>query len=161
MKLTEPQALNRAASYCSKAERCEYDVRRKLLSWELTDDAIARILKRLKDERFLDDERFCKSFVNDKVRFNKWGRTKIIYELRKRSIPEAIYLPILDELSGDEFEKQLLHILTVKARSVKAKNDYDKKTKLIRFAISRGFSMDMAIKGVNRIMGGNYEEYTP
>mgnify|MGYP003623756234 CR=1 FL=1 len=158
MKLTEPQALNRAAAYCSKAERCEYDVRKKLISWELPDDAVSRIIKRLKDERFLSDERFSRSFINDKMRFNKWGRTKIIYELSKRNISESVYLPILDEVSGNEFEEQLMHILRVKARTVKGKNEYDKKTKLIRFAVGRGFSLDMSIKGVNKIMGGDYEE---
>lgn len=161
MKLTEPQALNRAASYCSRAERCEYDVRRKLISWELPEDAVLRILKRLKDEKFLSNERFSRSFINDKMKFNKWGRTKIVYELRKRNIAESVYLPILDELSTNEFEEQLMHILTVKARTVKGKNEYDKKTKLIRFAVGRGFSLDMAIKGVNKIMGGDYEEDIP
>ena len=157
MKLTEPQALNRAASYCSRAERCEWDVRKKLAAWEVDDEAANRIVKRLRDERFVSDERFCRSFVNDKLRFNKWGRTKIVYELRKRKISEALYQPILDELSGNEFEEQLMHILSVKIRTVKGKDDYDRKTKLIRFALSRGFAMDMAVKCVNKIMGGGYE----
>lgn len=161
MKLSEPQALNRAAAYCSKAERCEFDVRKKLVAWEIADEGIERIMKRLKDERFLSNERFCRSFINDKVRFNKWGRAKIVFELKKRKISELDYLPFLEELSSDEFEKQLLHILIIKARSIKAKDDYDKKTKLIRFALSRGFSMDLAIKCVNKIMGGDYEEYLP
>lgn len=160
MKLSEPRALNRIASYCSRAETCEHDVRKKLVSWELEDEAIARIIKRLKDERFLSDERFCRSFINDKLRFNKWGKTKIVFELRKRNISELMYKPILDELGNDDFEQQLLHILKVKVKSVKGKDDYDKKTKLIRFALGRGFSMDLVVKSVNKIMGGDYEEYS-
>lgn len=161
MKLSEPQALNRIAAYCSRAERCEYDVRKKLVSWELNEEEVKRIIDRLKKERFLDDSRFCRSFVNDKLKFNKWGKTKIIYELRKRRIPETIYSPILSELSGDEFEKQLIHILSIKAKTVKGKNEYDRKTKLIRFALGRGFPMDLAIKCVNKLIGGDYEEYIP
>lgn len=159
MKLTEPQALNRVAAYCSRAERSEFAVRKKLIAWELPEDAIKRIIDRLKKEKYLDDTRFARSFINDKLNFNKWGRTKIIYELKKRNIPESVYTPILEELSGDEFEKQLMHILSVKIKSVKGKNDYDKKTKLIRFAMGRGFTMDLVIKYVNRLMGGDYEEY--
>ena len=161
MKLTEPQALNRAAAYCSRAERSEFAVRKKLAAWELTEDAVKRIIDRLKKEKYLDDTRFTRSFINDKLNFNKWGRTKIIYELKKRSIPESVYRPILDGFSGDEFEKQLIHILSVKIKSVKGKNDYDKKTKLIRFALGRGFTMDLVIKCVDRLMGGDYEEYIP
>lgn len=159
MKLTEPQALNRAAAYCSKAERCEWDVRKKLLAWELENDAVKRILDRLKKERYLDNARFSRSFINDKLKFNKWGKAKIIFELKKRQIPESIYNPILDEFSGDEFEEQLMHILSVKIKSVKAKNDYEKKSKLIRFALGRGFSMDLAIRCVNKLLGGDYEEH--
>lgn len=158
MKLTEPQALNRAAAYCSKAERCEWDVRKKLLTWELDTDAVKRILDRLKKERYLDNARFSRSFINDKLKFNKWGKTKIIFELKKRQISESIYNPLLDELSGDEFEEQLMHILSVKIKSVKAKNDYEKKTKLIRFALGRGFPIDLAIRCVNKLLGGDYEE---
>jgi len=158
MKLSEPRALNRIANYCSRSERCEYDVRRKLAVWELPDEAIKRIIDRLKKERYLDDSRYAKSFINDKLKFNKWGKTKIIFELRKRNIPESVYNPVFEELTGSEFEEQLIHILSIKAKSVKGKNDYDKKTKLIRFAIGRGFSMDSVIKCVNKLMGGDYED---
>lgn len=161
MKLTESQALNRVATYCSRAERSEFAVRKKLVAWEVPEDAIKRIIDRLRKEKYLDDNRFARSFINDKLNFNKWGRTKIIYELKKRNISESVYNPILDELSGDEFEKQLMHILSVKSKSVKGKNDYDKKTKLIRFALGRGFTMDLVIKCVNKLMGSDDEEYIP
>ncbi|MDR1881555.1 MAG: RecX family transcriptional regulator [Prevotella sp.] len=158
MKLSESQALARVAAYCSKAERCELDARKKLVAWELPDEAVKRILDRLKKEGFLDETRFARSFINDKLKLNKWGKTKIVYELKKRSIPESIYFPVLEEL-GDEFEEQLIRILTVKAKSVKAETEYGKKTKLIRFALGRGFSMDLAIRCVNKLLGGNYEEF--
>jgi len=158
MKLTEPRALNRIASYCSKAERCEFDVRRKLISWELTEEEISRIVKRLKDEKFLSNERFCKSFINDKMRFNKWGKTKIIFELKKRQIPESVYRPILDNFEDEDFDSQLEKILVTKMKSVKAKDDYDKRNKLIRFALGRGFSMDATIKCVNKLLNSSYED---
>jgi len=161
MDLTEPQALNRIADYCSRAERCEFDVRKKLVSWGIAEDAIKRITDKLKKERYLDDSRYARSFINDKLKFNKWGKTKIIFELRKRNIPKSIYNPVFEELSTDEFEEQLIHILSVKAKNVKAKTDYEKKTKLIRFAVGRGFSINSAIKCINKLMGGDYEEFIP
>lgn len=158
MKLTEQNALYRAAAYCSKAERCEYDVRKKLINWELSEEEQNRVLKRLKDEKYLDNKRFCRSFIRDKVKHNKWGEKKIIFELRKKMISEKDYVPFLEELSKDDFEEQLIHILKVKNRSVKAKDDYDRKTKLIRFALGRGFSMDLVLKCVDNLLGGTYEE---
>lgn len=158
MKLTEPIALNRIAAYCSKAERCEWDVRRKLQAWELSDDEVNRIVKRLKDERFLSEERFCRSFINDKIRFNKWGKTKIVFELRKRNTPQSVFQPILDEFEDESFDEQLEKILRSKMRTVKGKDDYDRRNKLIRFALGRGFSMDASVKMVNKLLKGNYED---
>lgn len=158
MKLTEQNALYRAASYCSKAERCEYDVRKKLIAWEQSDEEQTRIIKRLKSEKYLDNSRYCRSFINDKVKYNKWGEKKIIFELRKRMISENDYRPYLEELTKDDYEEQLVHILKVKNRTTKAKDDYDRKTKLIRFALSRGFSMDLAIKCADNLLDGKYDE---
>lgn len=159
MKVTEPQALKRMAAYCSRAERSEYDVQKKLVALELDEEEIKRIINRLRKEKFVDNERFARSFINDKIRFNKWGETKIRYELRKRNIPEAIFNPILKELSNEAFEPQLLHILKVKANTIKVKSDYDKRNKLIRFALGRGFPIEMVIKSVNKLMGNDGEEY--
>lgn len=158
MKLTEQNALYRAAAYCSKAERCEYDVRKKLVAWEQTEEEQNRIIKRLKTEKYLDHSRYCRSFINDKVKYNKWGEKKIIFELRKRMISEQDYAPFLEELTTDDFEEQLIHILKVKNRTTKAKDDYDRKTKLIRFALGRGFSMDLVIKCAENLLAGKYDE---
>lgn len=161
MKLTEPRALNRIASYCSRAERCEFDVRKKLISWELTEEEIGRIVKRLKDEKFLNNERFCRSFVNDKLRFNKWGKKKIIFELKKLRIAESIYIPIINSIDDENFDVQLEDIIKTKLKSVKSKDNYDKRNKLIRFALGRGFSMDATIKCVNKLLDNNYDEDYP
>ncbi len=157
-KLTEAQALKRLAAYCSKAERCSYDVRRKLIALNLENEVISRIIDRLIKEKFLDEKRFCRSFINDKMRFNKWGETKINYELRKRNIAENVYLPILKDLSGDGFEEQLINLLKAKITTIKAKTEYDRRNKLIRFALGRGFKMDMTVRCVNKLLGNVPEE---
>lgn len=53
-------------------------------------DASERIIARLLKERFIDESRYTRFFVNDKLRFNKWGRVKIGYELYKKNIPSPI-----------------------------------------------------------------------
>lgn len=158
MKLSEEKALFRAAAYCSKAERCEFDVRRKLVGWELTDEEQDRILKRLKEEKYIDNSRYARSFINDKIKYNKWGVNKIVFELKKKRVEEKYYSQILNDLSKEEFEPQLISILKTKNRSVKAKDIYDRKNKLIRFALGRGFSMDLVVKCVEGLISGEYDE---
>lgn len=161
MKLTEAQALHRIAGYCSKAERAEWDVRRKLETWEVESDAILKIVERLKREKYLDEARFCRSFVRDKARFNKWGRNKIVFELKKKRIEESKIQTALSEFleEGDNpFETHLMQILETKAKSVKAKDIYDKRNKLLRFALGRGFTMEQALKCVNKLLNTSSDE---
>ena len=75
--MTEEEALNRVAAYCSAAEHCRAEVSDKLQKWGIAYDAIERILARLEAEKYIDDERYCRAFIGDKFRFAKWGKMKI------------------------------------------------------------------------------------
>lgn len=151
--MTENQAMTRIASYCSKTERCTSEVRKKLLAWELENEIVEKIIATLTKEKFLDDERYCRSFVRDKQRFNKWGKNKIIFELRKKQIPELLINPILaEEIEESDFEDSLLKILVTKNRSVKADSDYERYAKLFRFASGRGFTPDQIKKCLNKLL---------
>ena len=88
-EITEPEMLHRAAAYCSTAERCIQDVQKKIDAAGLPPDASERIIARLLKERFIDESRYTRFFVNDKLRFNKWGRVKIATSfIRKTSPPD-------------------------------------------------------------------------
>ena len=76
--ITEDEALNRVAAYCSAAEHCRAEVSEKLQKWGIAYEAIERILARLEAEKYIDDERYCRAFINDKYRFAKWGKMKSI-----------------------------------------------------------------------------------
>lgn len=158
-KISEEQALFRLAAYCSKAERAESDVRKKLLLWEFDEEVQNRVLKHLKQENYLSEIRFCKSFVNDKMRFNKWGRNKIIFELKKKRIPDSLINQTFENLEVDNFDETLNYILTNKQKTVKGKDEYDKRNKLIRFGLSRGYTMDQVIKCVNKLTGTSDDDF--
>ena len=87
---TEAELLHLCAAYCSAAERCIHDVKKKLDAADASPEVKERIIRRLVEEKFIDETRFCRSFVNDKLRFNKWGRIKIDFELRNRGISPAL-----------------------------------------------------------------------
>jgi len=159
MKYSENQALSKLAAYCSKAERAESDVRRKLINWEIEQDAADRIIARLKKENFLNEERYCRSFIKDKLQFNKWGKTKIIFELKKKQISKSVINSCFEEIDNDDFKAPLSKLLTTKAKSVKASNDYEKKIKLIRFGLGRGYSLEQVQKCLSEILNMDDDEY--
>ena len=140
--ITYEQALHRMAAYCSRAERCTHDIRQKLIRWELPTDQQNKIVQRLQQEKFLDESRFCHAFANDKSKYNQWGSYKIKYELKKRNIPEDLIKEALQAINPEESRKQLRQLLQNKIKTVKGKNDFEVRQKLIRFAASRGFSLE-------------------
>lgn len=158
--MTEKQAIARIAAYCSKAERCKYDVQKKLELWAFDKDTVGKIITLMKKENFLNEERFCHSFVKDKVRFNRWGKTKIVFELKKKQISGRIISAAFADLEDEcDFETPLLKLLTTKKESVKAKTEFEKRMKLFRFAAGRGYSSDLIKKCLDKILGGADEEY--
>jgi len=136
------QALNRLANYCSRAERCVQDVRRKLDAWEITKADQEKIIQRLQQEKFLDERRYCKAFVNDKTKYSHWGVFKIKYALKKKQIPEELIRGSLENINPEESREQLRQLIEQKRKSVKGKNEWEIRQKLIRFAVGRGFSLE-------------------
>ncbi|MCD8183296.1 MAG: RecX family transcriptional regulator [Bacteroides sp.] len=141
VEITETEALSRVATYCSTAEHCRAEITEKLQRWSIPYDAIDRILDRLEQEKYIDEERYCRAFVRDKYRFAKWGKVKIGEALRLKKISQSIYFPFLNEIDQEEYLSILRGLLSAKRKSVRAENEFELTNKLVRFALSRGFEM--------------------
>ena len=131
---------------CSRAEKCTFDIQKKLTEWEIADGDARQIIEELQVQRFLNDERFAVIFARDKFRFNHWGKVKIAYHLKNKNIEQKIIFDALDEIGDDEYFEKLTEMLKQKSRSVKGASDYEKKAKLIRFAQGRGFEYEIIKK---------------
>ena len=140
---TEQEAYLPLASLCANAEHCQWEMREKMRRWELSEEAQTRILNRLVSERYIDDVRFARAFVKDKVKYNKWGRRKVEQALWQKHIDEEIRQQVLDEIADEDYVLVLRPMLQQKRKSIKANSDYELNGKLIRFAVSRGFTMDI------------------
>ncbi len=141
--MTYDKALHKAAALCSSGEKCEYDIREKLLSWGVEPDMSEKIIQYLIHEKFLDEKRYALFFVKDKFRFNKWGKIKIVYALKQKHVNPLIIQDALEAIDEDEYLLMLKDILQSKLKGLAYKNEYDKQAKLFRFAQSRGFESGM------------------
>ncbi len=146
---TEQEAYLSLAALCAQAEHCQWEMLEKMRRWELSDEAQARVMERLMKERYVDDERYARAFVKDKVRYNKWGRRKVEQALWQKHIGDSVRQQVLDEVDDDEYISILRPLLQQKRRSTKAASDYELNQKLIRFAVSRGFTMDIIKQCIN------------
>lgn len=146
---TEEEYLHRMAAYCSSAERCEQEVRKKIK--DLPTVAQTRIIQRLRQEGFINDERYCLSFVKDKFRFNRWGKIKISYELRGKGLPTSCIEEALQTIDEEDYRDTLRMILSNKQRSAKDDDPQKVYAKLFRFAASRGFESQLIGKELKNI----------
>lgn len=146
---TEKDALIKLAALCSRGEHCSYEMLTKMERWGLDSEAQARVMAQLTAGRYVDDRRFARAFALDKVRYDRWGRRKIDQALWAKRIDESIRRDVLDAISDDEYIKTLRPLLQNKSRSVKGGSDYEKRMKLMRFALGRGFDMDTIKRCLN------------
>ena len=141
--MTEQEAYLQLAALCAQAEHCRQEMLDKMKRWGLDEGVKDRIISRLVKERFVDDERYARAFVKDKVRYNKWGRRKVEQALWQKHIDDDIRQRVLDEVDDEEYLDVLRPLLKQKRRSTKAASDYELNQKLVRFALSRGFTYDI------------------
>ena len=143
-ELTEEQLFYRLSALCAKAEHCRQEMAAKMRTWQVPDDVQQRVIGRLADEHYIDDDRYARAFVHDKVRYAKWGRRKIEQALYMKRIPGDAIAAALDEVDQSEYVEILRPMLQAKAKSIKADSPYELEMKLMRFAAGRGFSVEEA-----------------
>lgn len=140
------------ARLCSRSEQCSSDIKKKIISGGIEEDEAELIIQQLKEEKYLNDERYIKAYVKDKFKFNKWGRIKIRHHLRMKHLPEEIIASGLAELDDEKYKAVLIRTMKEKARTVKKKNKYEKMGQIIRFAQNRGFEPELIHRYMNEVL---------
>ena len=109
-------------------------------------EVVQKIIKTLEQENYLDEERFARVFAGGKFRIKRWGRNKIMAELRARRIPELIVQIGLDEIDEHEYIKTLRQLIEKKSSTFDDPEEKEIKNKIYKFALSRGFERHLILK---------------
>lgn len=159
MKANKEEELTlKIETYCASAERCPSEAEDKLRKWGAEEETVTRIMTHLIKERYVDANRYSRFFTRDKYRFNQWGRIKIAQALRMKRISQEDIEAGLAEIDEQEYNKMLKDLLKKKAQSLKAASDYERNTKLIRFAAGRGFTMDEIMRHIKNNGSDEYPD---
>lgn len=142
MEMTEEKALSRLAALCSRGEHSAGEMDEKMRRWGLDEDARGRVVQYLVSHKYVDDERFARAFVRDKLEYNGWGRRKLEQALWQKRVAQDVIDRVLDDTAPEDFTEKLRPLLAAKRRTVKAKDSRELTAKLIRFAMGRGFSYE-------------------
>jgi regulatory protein len=143
LELQYDKLLQKVQKFCAYSERSEYDVIAKLRQLKADNSTINKIVNVLKEENFLNEERFVNSFINGKLNYNKWGKIKIMYELRKKNISESFIQKAIYNIDNEKYKCILKDIIDKKAKTLNEEDTYNRNAKLVAYAVSKGFEQEL------------------
>lgn len=140
-------ALKKILHYCDYQDRCKKEIFAKLDSFELADADRDFIVDFLHDEGYINDERYCRSYVKSKLNLKKWGVNKIKLSLITKGVDKAIIDEVVSEIDQDSYKEELVNLL--RNKKVNESDPYKRKAKLIRYAVGKGYSLSMVMEMLN------------
>lgn len=149
---TVEEALQKAMQFCAYRERSQKEVEDKLDQLRMIPEAKEKIIITLMQEKFLNEERFARSFVRGKFRIKKWGRVKITQELKKREISAPIIRLGLSEIQEAEYRTTLYEIAEKKHEKITESNSFKKKKKLADHLLRKGYESGLVFECVNELI---------
>lgn len=140
IKRLEPkEAKLKTADYCAYQERSQQQVRGKLYDYGLHMDEVEEIISELIVEGYLNEERFAKAYTGGKFRIKQWGKHKILQGLKQHKISDYCVKIGFKEIEEEAYYETLKNLLIKKSQIIKASNDYDRRNKIARYGIGRGY----------------------
>ncbi len=146
---TVDEATKVLEHFCAYQERCHKEVEQRLYDLKMIPEAKEIIILHLLQHNFLNEERFAKAYVRGKFSIKKWGRIKIVSELKFKNISPYNIKTALKEINEEDYFKTLQSIAEKKIVLIKEPNSFKKKSKLTTFLISKGYETQLIYKIVN------------
>lgn len=133
---------DRIRHYCALMDRCQSQVMSKLESYGASHALSEEILIELIQDKYVDEERFARSFCSGKFKIKRWGRKKIAFELSKLKVPKSCIELGMEEIDDSDYEQMLIHLATKKMDLLKDKNPFIRKKKVVDYLIRKGYESE-------------------
>lgn len=149
---TLPEAIKKLERYCAYRERCQKEVVSKLKELGMNSEAIDQIMAHLILEGYLNEERFAKSFARGKFVIKKWGRNRIINELKLRNISKYNIEAALQEIDEADYQRTLDTLAKKRANQLTGKNLPEKRRKLADYLLYRGWENHLVFDKIESLL---------
>ena len=110
------------------------------------------IIVHLIQHDFLNEERFSKSYARGKFRIKKWGKVRIVRELKFRNISAYNVKTALKEIEESDYFNTFNTLALKKFDSITESNPYKKKKKLADYLLYRGWESNLVYEKVNELI---------
>lgn len=138
--------------YCAYQERCHKEVVRKLQTMHMIPEAIDIIVTHLIRNNFLNETRFAKAFVRGKFLYKKWGKNRLINELKQREISRYNIDIALKEIEEEDYLLALDELAKKRLKTIKEPNVWKKRKKLSDYLLYRGWEGHLVFDKVNELI---------
>lgn len=139
---TFDEIKQKMVNYCVYQDRCHYEVEQKMKEFVLILEAKEEILLYLIKENYLNEERFVRSYIRGKFNIKQWGRNKIKIHLKQKGINDKLINNCMDEIYEDDYRKAIEKLWENYYQKQKGLKEYQRKSKTIRYLMSRGFEYE-------------------
>lgn len=134
--------------YCAYQERCHFEIYEKSKTFSLTQNERDELMVYLIEHNFLNEERFAKSFVRGKHEYKKWGKVRLVNELKSRKISSTLIQIALKELDEDKYLDGFNHLAEKIWESTHEKNTLKKRKKCCDYLLRKGFESDLVYEKI-------------
>ena len=144
-------AIERLKKYCVLQDKCKWDASQKMQTWKLNKKTQQNILELLIKEKYIDEERYAKSFCRGKFKIKKWGKLKIISALKRKYISvENINIGI-KEINKNEYLETLEDLYQKKKKSTRIINTHIKNKRIAEFLINKGYESNLVWNKIKKL----------
>jgi regulatory protein len=150
---------NYGISALSRYAKSEYELRLKMKNKGFELQLIDNAISTLKEQKYLDDERYCEMFINDKVNISKHGVRKIKEALYYKGIDKEIIEEKIKNISAESEEERAFILGEKKLSSIKENDTRKKMAKLSNYLISKGFEYETVNKTVRKLLNTDDDFY--
>jgi regulatory protein len=141
----------RIRHYCAVMDRCQYQVVTKLKSYGVSDGLVDDILVELIQHKYVDEERFARSFCSGKFKIKRWGRKKIAFELSKLKVSKSCVTLGMTEIDDVDYNNTITQLANKKLSLLKDKNPFVRKKKMVDYLLRKGYESDLVWSCVHKL----------
>ncbi|NJB71196.1 regulatory protein [Saonia flava] len=149
---TLSEATKKIERFCAYQERCHKEVVDKLKEMKMIPEAVDHILSHLIHENYLNEERFARSYARGKFKIKKWGKNRIILELKKRGITKYNINNALQEIDQDVYLETLEALAIKRVQELRERNPQKRKKKLADYLLYRGWESHLVYEKVKELI---------
>ncbi len=149
--ISKEAGLAKLQKYCAYQDRCHQEVRTKLINLGIYGNVLEEIIAELIADNFLNEERFSRSYARGKFRMRRWGRNRIINELKFRKISDYCIRKAMTEIEEEEYLQALFEIIQKKKKHLNEDDSFKANNKIAKYAISRGFESELVWNIVKKL----------